>query len=135
MEAVHVLAVVDGFDDLLLADVAGQGELYDEAVDGGVAVELLHFLEEELLGDVVLEAQQCALEAAGFAGQHLVPDVGLAAAVVPDEDGCQVRTLAAAGYDVLHFLLYLCLDGGSGLFSVYQCHLYSLLFDDLLFTI
>ena len=108
----------DGFDDFLLADVAGQGKLDDESIHCLVAVQLPDFLKELCFGDVVLEAEQGALEAAGFACQHLVAHVGLAASVVSDKDCCQVWSLSALGYDVIYFCLNLCLDGGSCLFSV-----------------
>ena len=42
MKAVNILSVVDGFNHFLLADVAGQGELHDEAVDIIVFVQFLH---------------------------------------------------------------------------------------------
>ena len=34
-----------GFDDFLLVDVARQGKLHDEAVDGGVVVEAVYAVE------------------------------------------------------------------------------------------
>ena len=118
MEAVHVLAIVDGFDDFLLADVLREGQLDDESIYRRVAVEPVNLLQELCLGDVVLEAEQRALEAAGFAGEHFVANVGLASAVVSDEDGGQVGALASPCHDFLHFFLNLCLDCGSCLFAV-----------------
>ena len=53
VEAVDILAIVNGLDDFLFGDVAGQGELHDEAVDIGIAVELVDAGQEFFLGHVV----------------------------------------------------------------------------------
>ena len=125
VEAVDVLAVVYGFGHLLLADVWWQRELDDEAVDGGVVVEATDDGKELLLGDVVLVAEEGALEAAFLACEDFVADVGLAAAVVAYEDGGEVGTLAASGDNLVYCLLDLCLDGRGRGFAVYKCHEYS----------
>ena len=57
VESVHVLAIVDGFDDFLLRDVLGQWELHDEAIHVGVFVELFHLLKEECQqADIIIAA-------------------------------------------------------------------------------
>ena len=58
MEAVHVLAVVNGFYDALLVDVVGQGQLHDKAVHVGIFVELVNAVEEFFLRHVVLKAME-----------------------------------------------------------------------------
>ena len=118
METIYILSVVDGLYDLLLADVLGQGKLDDEAVNIRVAIQSRHTGQKFLLGDIVFEAKQSALEATSLASQDLVADVCLASSVVPDKNGCQVRTLAALRHDFLHLCLYLSLYGGSCLFAV-----------------
>ena len=42
MEAIHVLTIVDGLDDLLLVNVLRQGQLHDEPVNITVAVQAVH---------------------------------------------------------------------------------------------
>ena len=42
MKAVHVFGGGDGFNDLLRVHVGGQGQLHQDAVDGGVVVQRLH---------------------------------------------------------------------------------------------
>ena len=72
VESVDVLAEVDGLDYLLLVDVARQRKLHDKSVDISVLVEFVNLVEQLLLGDVVLKAEQGGGEAAFLAGEHLV---------------------------------------------------------------
>ena len=58
MEAVNILAVVNGHDDLLLVNMFGQRQLHDEAVDVGIIVELSHTTEKFLLRDIIFVADQ-----------------------------------------------------------------------------
>ena len=118
MEAVHVLAVVNGLDDFLLVDMLGQGQLHDEPVDVSVVVQARHARQEFILRYVVLIADERRLESAGLAGQHLVLYVGLRTAVVPHEHSGQVWLLLATGHHLLYFLGNLSLDGRRRCFSV-----------------
>ncbi len=124
MESVDVFGGVDGFDDFLLADVAGEGELDDESVDVGVGVEGGDLVEECLLGDVVFEADERGFESALLAGFYFVGYVGFGAAVVSDEDGGEVGALFAVGEHLLDlggdFGFYLVGD----FFSVDECHFF-----------
>ena len=58
MEAVHVLAVVNSLDNLLLRDVLWQRQLDDESVYIGILVEFVNLGKKLLFGDVVLEAEK-----------------------------------------------------------------------------
>lgn len=58
MEAVNVLAIVDGVDDMLLVDVTRQRQLYDEAVNVVVIVQPGYLFKEALFGDVILKSDQ-----------------------------------------------------------------------------
>ena len=118
METVDILAVVDGLDDLLLIDMLGQRELHDEAIDIGVLVQFVNTGQKLLFGDVVLKADEGALEATGLTGQHLILHIRLRATVVTHQYSCQMRLLATTGHDFLHFLGYLCLDSCCCCFSV-----------------
>ena len=122
MKSVDILAVVDSLDELLLGDVARQGELHYEAVDLGVFVELLYLLEQALLGDIVLKADEGGGEAAYLAGFHFVGYIGLAASVVAHEDGGKVGTPAPFGQHLLYFGCDLLLDLGCYLLSVDKLH-------------
>ena len=77
--------------------------------DIGVFVELPHLVEEFLLAHVVFKADERALEATGFAGYHLVLDVGFAAAVVAHEYRRQMRSLSSCRHDALYLCGYLLL--------------------------
>ena len=125
MEAVNILAVVDGLDNLLLVDMLWERQLYYEAVDVGIVIEAVHALEELCLGDVILIAYEGGLEAARLAGEDLVLNVCLRTTIVAHENCCQVGTLATTGYYVVYFLSYFSLDGCGCRLSVDQLHLFS----------
>ena len=118
MEAVYVLAVVDGLDDLLLIDMLGQRELHDEAIDIGILVQFVNTGQKLLFGDVVLKADEGALEATGLTGQHLILHIRFRATVVTYQHGCQMGLLAATGHDFLYLLSNLSLYGCCCCFSV-----------------
>ena len=54
MEAVNILAVVDGHDYLLLVDMAWQRQLHDEAINVGIVVEFFYAGKKFFLGNVIL---------------------------------------------------------------------------------
>ena len=58
MDAVNVLAVVDGVDDLLLVDVLGQGQLHDKAVNVGVLVQTADAVQQLFLGSILVHADE-----------------------------------------------------------------------------
>ena len=122
MESVYVLAVVDGLDDPLFADVPGQWELHDETVHLLVLVQRIDACQEFLFRDVRLVAYEARLEAASLACQHLVADIGFGAAVVTYEDGCQVRAALALADHLFHFGLYFGLYNGCSSLSVNDLH-------------
>lgn len=103
VETVHVLLGQDGFGDLLLIYVGGQGQLHYEAVYGIVGIEACHHIEEFALGDGVLISEQSTAETAGLAGQDLVADVCLATAVVTHQYGGRCgHGLPRPGCPLLH---------------------------------
>ena len=58
MNAIQILAVVDGVDDLLLIDVLGQGQLHDETVHVRIIVELTYAVEQLFLGGILVHADK-----------------------------------------------------------------------------
>ena len=58
MEAVDILAVVYGLDDLLFGDVLRQRQLHDESVHVVVVVKAAYFVKQTFLGDIGLKAYQ-----------------------------------------------------------------------------
>ena len=123
MESVHILAVVDGHDHLLLVDMLGQRQLHDKAVHVLVFVELLHLREQFLFLHVILEADERRSETAGLASQHLVLHVSLRTTIMAHQNGSQMRPLAAGGYNLLHLLGNLFLNLGRSGLSVNQGHI------------
>ena len=115
VESVNVLAVVDGLDDFLAVDVAGEGQLDDEAVDASIVVELVDFAEEFGFADGVFETDEGTFKSAGFAGEYFIANVGFAAAVVAHKDGGEVGTLMACGHEGFDLLCDFGFDlGGCG---------------------
>ena len=119
MEAVDILAVVDGHDNLLLVDMAWQRQLHDEAINVGIVVEPFHAGKKLLLSNVILVAYEGGLEAALLAGNNLVLDIRLASSVVANKDSSKMWLLASIGNYVAYLLRYLRLDGCCGSLSVY----------------
>ena len=118
MEPVDVLAIIDGFDNLLLRDVLRERQLHYEAVDLVVGIEAVDGLEQFLLGDVVLIANESGFEATLFACEHFVLNIGFATSVVANQYGSQVRTAFALSKHLLHFGSNLLLDVGCYFLSV-----------------
>ena len=100
-----------------------QWKLHDESVHVGILVELLHLLEEEVLCDVFLEAEESGGESTCLTCQHFVLHIGLTTSVVTHEDGCEMWTLASCIHNLFHFFCNLSLDGCCCCFSVYQLHI------------
>jgi len=73
----------------------GQGKLNEDAVDVGIVVELIDEVEKLVLTDRGVEAKEGGLVADLCAGFDFCRDVGLAGAVVADENGGEVRNLFA----------------------------------------
>lgn len=115
VEAIDVLAMIDGLDDFLAVDVAGEGQLDDEAVDASIVVELVDFAEEFGFADGVFETDEGAFKSAGFAGEYFIANVGFATAVVAHKDGGEVGTLMACGHEGFDLLCDFGFDlGGCG---------------------
>lgn len=125
MEAVDILAVVDGHDDFLFVDVLWQRQVCTmEAIDVSVFVEPVDAGQQLLFRDVVLIADECRLESALFACDDLVLDVGLRAAVVAHEHSGQMRLLLSVGNHLLNLFCNLLLYGCGSCLSINQCHSY-----------
>ena len=86
VEAVDVFGGVDGADDLGFVDVLGRGALDEDAVDGGVGVELFDEGDQFCLrrggGEFVFDAVQAEVLALFVLGA----DIGAGGGVVTDED-------------------------------------------------
>ena len=122
MEAVNILAVVDGLDNLLLVDMLRQRQLYYEAVNVGIVIEAVDTLEELCLGDVILVTYESGLKAACLTGKDFILDICLRTTIVAYENCCQVGTLATTGYYVVYFLSYFCLNSSGCRLSVDKLH-------------
>ena len=98
-EAVNILVGRDGVDDLLLVDMLGQRELDDETVNLVVVVEEVDDLEQFGFVDIFGKTIDGREESDLGAGFLFVGDIGLAGAVVADEDGGEMRrTASVSGY-------------------------------------
>ena len=68
METIDILAVVDSLDNLLFVDMFGQGQLYDEAIDIAIAIQVVDTGQQLVFCHVILEADERRFEATGLAG-------------------------------------------------------------------
>lgn len=88
VETVHVLAVVDSHDDLLLVDMLRQRQLNDEAIDILVFVEAVNTSQQLFLRHVILIADERRGKTALLAGDNLV------FTYVSEPPSCPTRTAA-----------------------------------------
>ena len=95
-----------------------QRQLDDKAVYIRISVQLLHTGQKLLFGNISLETDQRGFEATLFTGNHLILHIGFTSPVVPHQYGGQMRLLSTCGYNSLHFLGNLLLDGSGGCLSV-----------------
>lgn len=91
MKPVHVLARIDRLDHLLLRDVLRQRKLHDEAVDVRIGVQPGDLGKQSLFGRLLGQAKHGRAEAHLAAAFLLMSDIRLARAVVPDQNGRQMR--------------------------------------------
>ena len=91
VEAVDVLARIDGEEHAILADPRREGELDEDAVDGRVRVELGHEAEHLVLGGGRGEPVEPAAHADLVRHLLLVARVDLARGVVADEHDGEAR--------------------------------------------
>ncbi len=121
VEAIDVLAGIDGGDDGSLIDMIGRWGLDEDAVDGGVCIELANKPDELLLlrlgGHLVFHRVKAEFQA--FA--CLRADVCAGGGVIADEDDGEAGG-DALGLERLHGRLGLGVDFFGNGFSVYQGH-------------
>ena len=118
METIHVLAIVDGLDDLLLIDMFRQGQLYDETIDIVVLVQLIYTCQEFCFCDISLETDERALEATGLTGQYLILHIRFRSSVMAHQYGSQMGLLATLSNNLLNLFGNLSLDGRCRCFTV-----------------
>ena len=87
VEAVDVLGGVEGFDDGERVEVGRQRKLDQDAVEGVVAVQRAHQVENVAVGRGGGEVEDAAVHAYPGAGLDLVADVNVGGGVVADEHG------------------------------------------------
>jgi hypothetical protein len=85
----------DGFDDLVVVDVLGQGQLHQDAVNAGVVVQRFDTCQQFGFGHGGVVLFQHRVEAHVFAGLDLVAHIDLGSLVVAHQNHGQ------AGRDAL----------------------------------
>ena len=85
VKAVDVFGGVDGVDDIVVGNMPGQGQLYQDTVYVEIVVEVFDDGEETVLADIIFQPEQGGFEAYFCAGFHLCAYVGFAGAVVADQ--------------------------------------------------
>ena len=123
MKRIHVLLGIDPQEDGLLVQVLGQGELAEDAVDGGVGIELVHQGLQLGLGGGLGQLVGLGVEAYLLAGSPLVADVDLGGGVGAYDDDSQSGGDSRLGDELLGIFLDLPANGGGDGFSVNDvCH-------------
>ena len=110
MESIHVLFRQDSLGHVLGGNMCGKRQLNDITVDVGIGIQLINGLQKFLFTDIRVEFLQGGLETNKFAGLYLAADIGLAGAIVADQNGCQVRNLTALVTDQPDFFGDFALD-------------------------
>ena len=75
MEAIDVLARIDGADDAVFIEVFWKRELNEDAVDAGIGIQLGNDFEEILLGAILGEFDFGGVETEICAGASLGADI------------------------------------------------------------
>ena len=122
VETVHVLAIIDGFNYLLLRDVRRQGQLHNKAIDVFIFIKSIDAGQQFLFRHIVLETDKRAFKTTGFAGQHFVAHVSFASAVVSNKYGGEVRAFHTLRHHFGNFCGNFLLNRCSRSLSVNNCH-------------
>lgn len=91
VEAVDIFADVDGVKDSFFVDMVGEGELDEDAVDGGVGVEFLDEGEEVVLADIFGAFVGDGADTGFGAGAFFHTDVGGRGGIIADKDSGEAR--------------------------------------------
>ena len=86
VEAVHILGGRDGFNDLVIVNVLGQGQLHQNAVNAGVVVQRCHAGQQLGFGHRGIVLFQHGVKAHVFAGLDLVAHIDLGSLVVAHQN-------------------------------------------------
>lgn len=121
MEAIDVFAGIDGADDFFFVDVLGRWALDEDAVDGGIVVEIAHDLHEFLLAGGGGEDNFLGENAEIAAGFDFGTDVDLGGWIFANEDNSEAR-LNALGGESENFLAAFGKNSGGYGFSVDEIH-------------
>ena len=70
VKTVHILCGRDGFQDLVLVDVTGQGQLYNKPIDIRIVIEIVNGLQQLFFGYIIRVTDERGFDAHIFAGLH-----------------------------------------------------------------
>ena len=98
MQAVHILARVQGVNNGGIVNMRRQGQLYQDAVKAGIGVQLPGQGEQFLRGGGGGQSKGLAEHSGGGAGPFLVADIDRRGRVIADQHGGQ------AGRNAVPFL-------------------------------
>ena len=105
MEAVHILGRVNGPENGPLVDMAGQRQLHQNAVHGGVGVQPLDAGQQLLLGGFGGQAASQVQDAALVTVLFLAPDIDLGGGVFPHQEHRQAGAAGQGGGLCRHLAL------------------------------
>jgi len=122
METIHIPGGVNGFYHLLFVDVRGKRQLHDKTVNLPIPVQTINGFQQNLLPNILFEADQCRGEPHLLTIPDLVGYIGLTPPVMPYENGCQMRRPSTRRLDFADFRRNLRFDVGSNFLTVNNFH-------------
>ena len=123
MKAIHVLGRINAGKDPAFINVAGQGQLHQNAMDGAVGIAGVNQLQERILADIYREVVLFGMDAQGMGSVVFRPHIGLRGRVITHQNGGQARH-NALGLELLHGNSQFLLDGGGDFLAENEfcCH-------------
>ena len=122
MKTVDILFRIDRFDHPLFRDMFRQRQLNDETVHLRIGVQPGDLGKQSLFGRLLGQAKHGRAEAHLAAAFLLMSDIRLARAVVPDQNGRQMRRPVSGGHESLHLGGDLLAEAGCDLLPVHNLH-------------
>ena len=97
VKAVDVFGGMDGVDDIIVGNMPGQGQLYQDTIYVEIVVEVFNDGKEAVLADIAFQPEQGGFEAYFCTGFHLCAYIGFAGAVITDQDCREVGNFFSFG--------------------------------------
>ena len=119
METIHVLAIVNSHNNLLLIDMLWQRKLNNEAINVFILIQLIHTSQKLFFCHISLKTNERRLESTLLTSNYLILNIGFTSAIMSHQNGSQMRLFTTCGNNRLHFFGNLLLYSSCSCLSVY----------------